>query len=155
MTEVTFHFNVADRQQYLCRLLRKAWQRQARVLVHAPVAELAAIDALLWTTADDFVPHARWDDPPMIQSRSPILLTPDWPAEVTHPVLVNGMDSVPAGYARHARVIEVIGLSDAERQLGRQRWKHYVDAGLSPSRHDAAAPAPIAAGAPSADSVHD
>jgi DNA polymerase-3 subunit chi len=43
---------------------------------------------------------------------------------------------VPTGFERFERVIEVVGLDDADRQLARTRWRHYADRGYTMTRHD-------------------
>ena len=54
MTEVAFHFNVPDKMNYVCRILRKASQAKARVVVSGPPKELQTLDEALWT----FSPHS-------------------------------------------------------------------------------------------------
>ena len=49
MTEVSFHFNVPDRAEYTCRLLRKATRQGARVTVTGPGDVLSGLDRALWT----------------------------------------------------------------------------------------------------------
>ena len=44
MTEVAFHFNVPDKLNYICRLLRKATQAKARVVVSGPADALKTLD---------------------------------------------------------------------------------------------------------------
>jgi DNA polymerase IIIc chi subunit len=36
MTEIAFHFNATDKNHYVCRLLRKVWRMQQRVIVCVP-----------------------------------------------------------------------------------------------------------------------
>jgi DNA polymerase-3 subunit chi len=49
MTEIAFHFNAPDKLAYACRLLRKAVNSGARVVVTGDAASLQALDTLLWT----------------------------------------------------------------------------------------------------------
>ena len=49
MTEVAFHFNVPDKMNYVCRLLRKATLAKARVVVAGPQQALQTLDEALWT----------------------------------------------------------------------------------------------------------
>jgi DNA polymerase-3 subunit chi len=51
-------------------------------------------------------------------------------------VLLNLGDEVVPGYERFERAIEVVTLGDEDRQLARQRWKHYADRGYAITRHD-------------------
>ena len=58
MTEVAFHFNATEKIHYACRLLRKAMNASAKVVVMGPQDTLTALDAALWTFSNTaFVPH--------------------------------------------------------------------------------------------------
>ena len=140
MTEVVFHFNVADKRAHACRLLRKAYLQGARLLAVAEPQELDPLDAALWTLAGrDFIPHARLSDPPEMQAHSPILLVGEWPAVVPHPqerVLVNLSNGFLSGFDRFVRVIEVVSHDKPDRERARERWKVFRAAGIEPTHHD-------------------
>ena len=144
MTEVVFHFNVADKLAYACRLLRKAYARGVRVWVTAEEPALAKLDQLLWTfTALEFVPHCRENAKPLTRSSTPIFLATSVPddAQVADQVLVNLGALVPQGFERFARCIEVVGSAPDDRAVARQRWKHYESQGLTCKQHDVVATA--------------
>jgi DNA polymerase III subunit chi len=125
MPAVRFHFNVPDLPVYVCRLLRKAVGSGAKVVVCGPEPLLGKIDQLLWTfSPQDFVPHCRDTAPKALLEASPVVL--------------HLHDEVPAGHEGFARIVEIVSLDDAARQLARQRWKHYTGAGFAIERHDVA-----------------
>lgn len=140
MTEIAFHFNAPDKLAYACRLLRKAVANGARVVVTAEPATLQKLDTLLWTFSPlEFVAHCRAGSPAEQLMASPVVLAAhiDGGAELPHHhVLLNLGTEVVAGYERFERAIEVVTLDDEDRQLARQRWKHYADRGYSIKRHD-------------------
>lgn len=137
MTDIAFHFNVSDRIRHACRLLRKAISNGAQVVVTGEPETLGQLDAALWTfSAVDFVPHSYLQGEPTMVAASPILLTPATGSVPHHDVLLNLGDDVAAGFDKFERVIEVVGLDDQQRVLARKRWKHYIDAGYSITRHD-------------------
>lgn len=137
MAEVAFHFNASDKDAYVCRLLRKAYLKGARVTVLAPAERLGAIDRGLWLIAQgDFVPHCLGSDAAALRRHSPIQLVERLDDAVPTQVLVNLCDAVPHAYARFERVIEVVGLGDEDRAQARQRWRHYQGAGVAPQRFD-------------------
>ena len=137
MTDVAFHFNAPDRLAYCCRLLRKAVAGKARVVVTGLPDTLAQLDELLWTfSPTDFVPHCQIDSEAQVLAASPVVLAPSIGAAPHHQVLINLGASVPDGFERFERVIEVVGLEDEERQLARARWKHYTERGHAITRHD-------------------
>ena len=143
MTEVAFHFNTPDKTAYVCRLLRKAVARGAKVVVTAEAQELQALDVALWTFAPlDFVPHCRDSAQAAMLASSPVLLTQAVPAAWHQQVLINLGDEVPDGFERFERLIEIVGVQDDDRVQARGRWKHYADRGYAITRHDVASRSP-------------
>ena len=140
MTAVAFHFGAPDKLAYVCRLLRKATASGLRVVVVGPAQQLQPLDTLLWgVSATDFVTHAFDDMPGSVISRSSVRMTSDVAAHAPSPaVLVNLGEQVPEGFAQFARVIEIVSTDDADRDLARQRWKHYTRLGIDIQRHDLA-----------------
>ena len=154
MTEVEFHFNVGDKLEYSCRLLRKAHASGAKLLVPADPVMLAQLDQMLWTlSATEFLPHCRSDAPPATLALSPIVLA----ASVLEPVLegratgvlVNLGQDVPPGFESFERFIEIVSSAPDDRQAGRQRWNHYKQRGYALKAHDRTAAAQNAASAQS------
>jgi DNA polymerase-3 subunit chi len=142
MTEVAFHFNVPDKMNYVCRLLRKASQAKARVVVAGPHQALQTLDEALWTfTATSFVAHC-WssDASPKTDLSSVILKNQDnasGDAEMPHhEVLLNLGNTMPLGYETFERVIEVVGLNEEDKSQARERWKQYAQRGYTLVKHD-------------------
>ena len=176
MTEISFHFNAPDKLAYACRLLRKAVNSGAQVVVTAPPETLASLDTMLWTLSPlDFIAHCFADANAALVSASPVLLgmpvakpqgqgtafalesaqadaqstTPTNPAAnpaTKPPVLVNLGDTVPEGFERFERLVEVVGASEEDRARARDRWKHYAHRGYAITRHDLAAKTPAQSG---------
>lgn len=137
MAEVAFHFNAPDKAAYVCRLLRKAYLKGARVAVLAPGEQIDTLDRGLWLLAQgEFVPHCVGSDPEPTRRHSPIHLLERLDEGAPTQVLVNLTEAVPADYARFGRVIEVVGLTDEDRASARQRWRQYLADGIEPQRHD-------------------
>lgn len=142
MTAVAFHFGMADRLGYACRLLRKASRSGARLAVTAAPATLEQLDRQLWLFDPlEFVPHWRGPRVGALAPRlaaTPVLLLQDLAgAAASCSVLVNLDDEVPEGFDAFGRVIEVVGADEDARALARQRWRHYAARGLSIERHEA------------------
>ena len=138
MTEVAFHFNAPDKLAYACRLLRKAVGSGARAVVLASADEIAKLDSLLWTfSALEFLPHCHAQSGPELLARSPVVLAADLRADFPHrEVMVNIGQAWLDGFDAFERVIEVVSLDEADRQLARQRWKRYTELGYTLVRHD-------------------
>jgi DNA polymerase III subunit chi len=141
VNEVAFHFNVPERQAYVCRLLRKAVNAKAKVLVLASEPNLLDLDRALWTFAPtEFVPHCLADAAPNMLAASPVVLSPTLNHRALdgwhRHVLLNLSVDVPEGFDAFQRVIEVVSQDSTDRAQARQRWKHYVQIGHTPTRHD-------------------
>ena len=142
MTEVAFHFNVPDKMNYVCRLLRKASQAKARVVVAGPQQALQTLDEALWTfSPQSFVAHCWSSDADPKTDLSPVILQPQDNASDDsqmphHEVLLNLGNTMPQGYETFERVIEVVGLSDEDKTLARERWKQYAHRGYTLVKHD-------------------
>jgi len=141
VTEVAFHFGAPDKIAYTCRLLRKAVGSGARVMVLASPSAITRLDAELWgVAATDFVPHCLDSAPTSVLRHSPVVLASQAPARpvLANPVLVQLCHPVPEIVRAYARVIEVVGLDEADRSEARQRWKAYAAWGIPIQKHDLA-----------------
>jgi DNA polymerase-3 subunit chi len=138
VTEVAFHFGAPDRLAYTCRLLRKATATGARLQVRASADTRAALDLALWNVGTtDFVTHCDAAATDAMRARSSVLLLDaDAQLQPEFPILVNLAEDVPEGFDRFARVIEIVSTDEQDRNLARQRWKHYTELGYSITRHD-------------------
>ena len=138
MTSIDFYFNAEDRLQVACRLAAKAASQGKRLLVHTPDPELAGrFDKMLWTwQALAFVPHCAAHDP--LAAETPVLLSS---ADETPPgceLLLNLGIQPPPHFERFARLLEIVGADEAEKQSGRERYKFYQARGYKISNHDLA-----------------
>lgn len=140
MTAVAFHFNVPQRLEYTCRLLRKATRAGARVAVTGDEHDLATLDRLLWVFDPlEFVAHWRGrsvDELPQRLRRTPVLLLEQPGAVQGVGVLVNLGQAAPQDLNGFERVIEVVGLDELGRSAARLRWRQYSAWGLAIERHD-------------------
>jgi DNA polymerase-3 subunit chi len=142
MTEVNFHHGADDPLAYACRLLLKAHRRGARVSVTGAAPALQALDAALWSfDALSFVPHLRLragERPAERLADTPIWLVEQPGDAPMHEVLVNLGPALPVGFESYARVFEIVGRSDDERQAGRERLRHYRSRGYEIALHEVA-----------------
>ena len=146
---VEFHTGVSDELGFACRLLRKACQQGARVLVRAPSARLTQLDRSLWTFVErEFLPHLRFAWPgtlPVHAARTPIWLVDGDPPPNCPPVLVNLGADLPPSLVPFERVIEIVAVDADDEQRGRERWRAYRALGHDVKHHvavHAAGPAP-------------
>ncbi len=126
MTRVDFHTNIADKVAYACRLARKAYAAQGKLVVLAQdAAQAAALDAGLWTVGEtDFLPHARAGD--ALAASSPIILTDSLDHALPHTdMLINLTHAIPDGAQRFARVFEIVAADADDAAAGRKRYTAY------------------------------
>lgn len=142
MTSIDFYFNAGDRLQVACRLAGKAMKQNQRLLVYAPDAETASrIDRMLWTwPAIGFVPHCALHSP--LAADTPVLIASEAGGEAEAPpgceVLLNLGADCPPHFERFARLLEIVGLADEEKQSGRDKYRYYRERGYPISSHDLA-----------------
>lgn len=126
MTRIDFHTNIPDKVSYVCRLARKAYAANARlVLLAEDEAQAAALNAALWTLSDtDFLPHVLAGD--ALAGQTPIIIThSDTDPVPHHDMLVNLTRRTPASFADYARVFEIISTDEADAAEGRKRYVAY------------------------------
>lgn len=126
MTRIDFHTNIPDKLTYACRLARKAYAAQAKVVLLAEDAGQAAqLNEALWTIGDtDFIPHVMAGDP--LAPQTPVIVADSDEAELPHhDMLVNLTRRTPANFAQFARVFEIISTDEDDAAAGRKRYVAY------------------------------
>jgi DNA polymerase-3 subunit chi len=141
MTDVVFHYGVADKVDYAIRLLRKAVRSGSRVRVALAPTELANFSARLWAMAPTgFVAHCDDQSPASLKRRSPVLLgTSAMSDEPGVAVLLNLTHDMPEELQRYEKILEVITTDPADRQQGRARKRAYDNVQCPVVMHDAGA----------------
>lgn len=141
--QVAFHFNVSDRLDYVCRLVRKVRSRHLTVMVCAEPADVSEIDRRLWTlTPHAFLAHAVHGVSPEIWARSAVVLCTEPPSTESRQVFVNLRSNLPELGKRFERLVEIVSTDEPSRAAARQRWRSYVAQGFAPERHDVSAVPP-------------
>ena len=139
MTRVDFHSNIVDKIGYACRLVRKARSADATVVLLAEPAQLATLDAALWTFSEcDFLAHVRADD--ALAERTPVILAEldvDPAALPHHQILINLSERTPPAFARFERLFEIVATTPEAIASGRERYRFYQQRGY-PLSHSVA-----------------
>jgi DNA polymerase-3 subunit chi len=126
MTRIDFHTNIPDKLAYACRLARKAYASQGKVVLLAEDAGQAAqLNEALWTIGDtDFIPHVMAGDP--LAAETPVIVADSDDVELPHyDMLVNLTRRTPANVAQFARVFEIISTDEQDAAEGRKRYVAY------------------------------
>ena len=138
MTSIDFYFNAQDRLQVACRLAGKAMKQSQRLLIYAPDAETASrIDKMLWTwPAIGFVPHCAAHS--TLAPETPVLIGAGDETPPGCEVLLNLGADCPPHFERFARVLEVVGAQEQDKEKGRGRFRFYRERGYQLASHDLA-----------------
>lgn len=138
MTTIDFYTHCADRLDVAAKLVAKAWARHGSVRVlTAGEALTAQLDGVLWKSPPTgFLPHCRLGSP--LAGETPIVvdhaLQHDGPAAV----LINLHPSPPPFFSRFERLVEIVGVDDADAAAGRDRWRFYKERGYALRSHNLA-----------------
>jgi len=142
MTRVEFYSSLDSKLQVACRLAANVVRQNARVVVYAPDENTArALDRLLWTyQAIGFVPHcmAHHD----LAAETPVVITYEAAETPHHQVMLNLHTDSPPAFSRFERLIELVGNSEGDRQLARERYRFYRERGYEISHHELPAASP-------------
>lgn len=138
MTKIDFYTSSTDKLRTACQLSHKAMQNGVRVVLSTPDAATAdALDKLLWQfPATAFIPHCRSDAAEAGQM--PVVLDSGNDCFPHHDLLISLHDECVPFFSRFERVIEIVGQSDEDSRLGRERFKFYRDRGYELSHTDLA-----------------
>lgn len=137
MTRVDFYL-LADidfgaKFRFACRLAYRANRMGKNVQVRtASLADSEALDEMMWSYPEHhFLPHAVASD---AKNPSLTLIGDGEPPPSTDQVLINLADDVPNFFGRYERVVEVV--VQPEKELGRDRYRHYRDRGYPLHYHE-------------------
>ena len=118
-----------------CRLADKAYSLGHTVYIFTTSeAQAAALDDLLWTfRQDSFIPHERY---PLVGAEgSPVLIGTVSPTEVAAQVLINFTLTLPDGFERFERVVELVDQQPEVLATSRERFRQYRERGCVPESH--------------------
>jgi DNA polymerase-3 subunit chi len=136
MTQIDFYVHAANKLQTLCTLAAKALARDVRMMVLTPDAETTEqVDRLLWSQPSiGFLPHCRAHH--RLAPLTPIIVDHLADPVVHEQVLVNLCPDSPGAFSRFERLIEIVSLDEADRNLARARFRFYRDRGYEIRTHD-------------------
>jgi DNA polymerase-3 subunit chi len=137
MTRVEFFFNVEDKLQKLAELGEKAIAKNVKLMLFAQSNEAASeIQQYLWSLPQQFLPNHLASN--ALASSTPIVV--DWQGEqlLHDEVLINLQHPQPIFFSRFRRLIEIVGLDEADKAKARIRYKFYRDRGYEIKNYDAA-----------------
>ena len=140
MQQIDFHFNVAKRSLYACRLIKKVRRMGLTVAVwSSDINDLRRTYDDLWRFEDlTFIPHA-WAGSAFADD-APVLFSEDIHALKPADVIVLLDEMVPPDWqntlAPFKRVVDIVSTDPTELQHSRARWRLYKAAGVTLNAYD-------------------
>lgn len=125
-----------ERQDFACKLIEKIYRGEQFCYVLTEDDEQAdEVDKALWCfRAGSFVPHQRYLGS-LPDNRHTILIgASDIPSDWQR-VIVNLSTQYPELVESTERIVEILDNSEASKSAGRERYRHYLSAGLDIITH--------------------
>lgn len=140
MAEVGFYVlpseSPPERYLFACKLIEKAYRSGSFCYVLTDTEEQSRkIDDLLWTfRAGSFIPHELYTGEPPGFEKVILIGTLDAP-ENRQQTIINLSSRCPDDLGKIERVLEILDNSEATKKLGRDRYRHYQQSGVSITTH--------------------
>lgn len=140
MKQIDFHYHVANRSLYACKLVKKVTAMKMSVALYSSNEEfLKMVYDDLWRFEDmTFIPHA-WVDSEYARDTI-VLFTTDLAKLKSSDVLILLDDNVPenwkASFERFDRIVDIVGTSEEELQSSRARFRLYKASGVTLKAYD-------------------
>lgn len=128
MTRVEFFFNVRDKQQKIADLSERFLSRGLKLMVFVSNAEAVAVTQnYLWQQPNSFLPNLSLSDE--LANVTPIIVDYQRDQLVHDEVLINFQHPHPPFFSRFKRLVEIVGIDEADKDQARMRYKFYRDRG--------------------------
>lgn len=139
MTRIEFFFNVEHKLKKISELSEKVFKKDQRLMVLTPDEEMTLeLEFFLWSQpATGFLPNCRADH--VLAAETPIVID-SLDTQLTHnDVLINLQSQHPPFFSRFTRLIEIVGMDEADKAAARTRYSFYRDRGYEIKTVDAQA----------------
>jgi DNA polymerase-3 subunit chi len=140
MAEVSFYIlpseSTQERYEFACKLIEKAYRNGFFCYVLTDNAEQSQkIDNLLWTfRAGSFIPHQLYTgELPSIEKL--ILIGSLEVPERWQKTMINLSSYCPNQFNKIELILEILDNSQATKELGRNRYRHYQQSGVNITTH--------------------
>lgn len=124
-----------ERRDFACKLIEKIYRGGRFCYVLADDEQAGELDKQLWTfRAGSFVPHQQYRNASPAYPNTVLIGGPEIP-EAWRPIIVNLSSHFPPATAPTERIVEILDNSESSKQAGRERYRHYLAAGLEIVTH--------------------
>ena len=140
MAEISFYIlpseSTQERYEFACKLIEKAYRSGCFCYVLTDNAEQSQkIDDLLWTfRAGSFIPHQIYTGELPALEKVILIGSLDVP-ELWQKTVINLSSYCPKQVDKIERILEILDNSEATKELGRNRYRHYQQSGIAITTH--------------------
>ncbi len=140
MVEVSFYLiaseSLQERYLYACKLIEKAYRSGHFCYVLTDTTQQSQfLDDLLWTfRAGSFIPHQLYTGEIPDFKKVILIGSLDAP-EHWQKTIINLSAQCPANFEKLERLVEILDNSEETKELGRNRYRHYQQAGIAITTH--------------------
>ena len=135
MTTVNFYIiasqSEVERQRFACKLAEKAFRERQKIFILTESDDQSRqIDDLLWTfRAGSFIPHQIYHSKQPTPENKITIGTHLAPAGWEN-TIINLSSHCPENLNHSLRILEILDDSEATKQSGRDRYRHYQQLNL-------------------------
>ncbi|MEQ1485942.1 DNA polymerase III subunit chi [Methyloglobulus sp.] len=140
MPEISFYVlpteSTQERYLFACKLIEKAYRSGSFAYVLTDSSEQSQqIDDLLWTfRAGSFIPHQIYTgELPAVKNT--VLIGSCSPPEHWQKSVINLSSQCPQDFQHVERILEILDNSEETKAWGRNRYRHYQQAGIEITTH--------------------
>lgn len=128
--------SLQERYLFACKLIEKAYRSGHFCYVLTDSEEQTRIiDELLWTfRAGSFIPHQPYNGQ-LPETDKVILIGSLDPPEPWLKTIINLSSRCPPDFQQAQRILEILDDSEETKALGRDRYRQYQQAGITPTIH--------------------
>ena len=140
MAEISFYIlpseSTQERYEFACKLIEKAYRSGCFCYVLTDnAAQSQKIDDLLWTfRAGSFIPHQIYTGELPALEKVILIGSLDVP-ELWQKTVINLSSYCPKQVDKIERILEILDNSEATKELGRNRYRHYQQSGIAITTH--------------------
>ncbi|MFI3197039.1 MAG: DNA polymerase III subunit chi [Methylococcaceae bacterium] len=140
MAEVSFYIlpseSTQERYEFACKLIEKTYRSGCFCYVLTDdAAQSHKIDDLLWTfRAGSFIPHQIYTGELPALEKVILIGSLDVP-ELWQKTVINLSSYCPKQFDNIERILEILDNSEVTKELGRDRYRHYHQSGVTITTH--------------------
>jgi DNA polymerase-3 subunit chi len=140
MAEISFYIlpseSTEERYEFACKLIEKVYRSGCFCYVFTEnVEQSQKIDNLLWTfRASSFIPHQIYTGELPDIEKVILIGSLDVP-ELWQTTVINLSSHCPKEFEKIERILEILDNSEATKEVGRNRYRHYQQSGVNITTH--------------------